>query len=151
MNCEIDSLDRKILRHLQRDSRKPFLEIARDLGVSGGTIHARVNKMRDAEIIQGSKIVIDYSALGYEATAFMGIRLARAGAVADVQDQLKAIPEVVEMHYTTGTYSLLIKVMVPGMNDLYQLLIEKLQEIEDVQSTETFLVLKSPLVREPGL
>ncbi|MBU0755768.1 MAG: Lrp/AsnC ligand binding domain-containing protein [Planctomycetes bacterium] len=149
MDCEIDSLDLKILRRLQEDSRKPFLEIARDLSVSGGTIHARINKMRRAKIIQGSKLVIDYETLGYKATAFMGVRLARAGAVAEVQDQLKAIPEVVEIHYTTGTYSLLIKVIVPGMNELYRLLLERLQGIEDVQSTETFVVLKTALARDP--
>ncbi|MFH1998692.1 MAG: Lrp/AsnC ligand binding domain-containing protein [Planctomycetota bacterium] len=151
MDCEIDKLDRDILRHLQADSRKPFLEVARDLSVSGGTIHARVNKMREARIIQGSKIVIDYESLGYKATAFIGIQLARAGACAEVQEKLKSIPEVIEMHYTTGKYSLLIKIVVPGMNELYQLLIEKLQEIEDVQSTETFIVLKSPLSRDPCL
>ena len=116
--------------------------------MSGGKIHARVNKMRDAGIIRGSKVVIDYGALGYKAMAFVGIRLAKAGACPKVQEQLMAIPEVIEMHYTTGTYSLMIKIIVPGMNDLYQLLIERLQGIEEVQSTETFVVLNTPLVRD---
>ncbi len=151
MECEIDSLDRKILRHLQADSRKPFLEIARELSVSGGTIHARVNKMREAEIIKGSKVVINYEALGYKTAAFVGIRLAKAGACAEVQEQLKSIPEIVEMHYTTGTYSLMIKTIVPTMNDLYELLLERLQGIDDVQSTETFVVLKTPLARDLSL
>lgn len=148
---QIDSLDREILRRLQADSRTPFLEIARDLTVSGGTVHARVGRMRELGIIRGSRVVLDYERLGFGVTAFAGLKLSRASACSAVQERLAGLEEVVEVHYTTGTYSLLIKVVVPGMSELYELLSERLQALEDVQSTETFVVLNTALSREIAL
>ncbi len=148
MECQIDSLDRKILRYLQADSRTPFLEIARSLNVAGGTVHARVNKMKEDGVIIGSKIVIDEKSLGYSVTAFVGIQLSRAGAAPAIQKRLTDIKEIVEVHYTTGTYSLLIKVVVPEMMDLYVLLSEQLQAIDEIQATETFVVLDTAVSRD---
>jgi Lrp/AsnC family transcriptional regulator for asnA, asnC and gidA len=148
MDFEIDELDRKILERLRGDSRKPFLEIARELKVSGGTIHARVNRMKSHGIIKGSRIHIDYEKLGYSITAFIGIKLAKARGFKQIQTQLKAFPQIVEVHYTTGLYSLLIKVMVSSMKDLHILLSEELQSLEEIQSTETFVILNTYLDRE---
>ncbi|MCP4676836.1 MAG: AsnC family transcriptional regulator [Deltaproteobacteria bacterium] len=148
MKCEIDSLDLQILEHLQADSRKPFLEIARELKVSGGTIHSRVNQLREEGVIEGSKVVIDYGRLGYSVTAFIGIKLAKAGSFRKIQRALKSIPEIVEVHYTTGNYSLFVKIIVKNMNKLYRLLAEKLQALEEIQSTETFIILNTPLNRD---
>ncbi len=151
MGSEIDNLDLNILEYLQVDSRRPYLEIARNLNVSGGTVHARINKMKELGIIQGSKIIIDYEKLGFSIFSFVGVKLAKAGSTNEVQAALKAIPEIVEIHYTTGTYSLLLKVVARSMGDLYRLLSQSLQRIEDIQSTETFVVLNSPSIREPSL
>jgi Lrp/AsnC family transcriptional regulator for asnA, asnC and gidA len=151
MTMEIDDLDAKILEYLQVDSRRPFLEIARNLKVSGGTVHARVNRMRELGVIQGSKVVIDYEKLGFSVTAFVGIKLAKAKGFKQIQEQMLLIPEIVEVHYTTGAYSLLTKIVVASMRDLYRVLSDKLQAIEDIQSTETFVVLDTPLMRDPSL
>jgi Lrp/AsnC family transcriptional regulator for asnA, asnC and gidA len=151
MANDIDVLDLNILEYLQADSRRPYLEIARNLNVSGGTVHARINKMKELGIIRGSKIIIDYEKLGFSIFSFVGVKLAKAGSTNEVQAALKAIPEIVEIHYTTGSYSLLLKVVARSMADLYRLLSSSLQRIEDIQSTETFVVLNSPLVREPSL
>ena len=148
MDYEIDNLDLRILSHLQTDSRTPFLEIARELKVSGGTIHARVNRLRESGIIRGSKVVVDYVKLGYAVTAFIGIKLDRAGSFKKIQQELRALPQIVEVHYTTGAYSLLAKLLVPSMQDLYGLLTEKLQNLEEIQSTETFIILNTPLNRD---
>ena len=148
---DLDELDLKILEYLQADSRRPFLEIARYLKVSGGTVHARVNRLKELGVIQGSKVVIDYQKVGFHVMAFVGIKLSKAKEVKQIQEQLASIEEIVEIHYTTGAYSLLTKIVVPSMQDLYRLLADKLQRIEDVQSTETFIVLNSPLIRDPSL
>ncbi len=148
MKCEIDGLDLQILELLQADSRKPFLEIARELKVSGGTIHSRVNQLREDGVIQGSKVVIDYDRLGYSVTAFIGITLAKAGSFKKIQRALRSIPEIVEVHYTTGNYSLFAKIVVKNMNKLYKLLTEKLQALGEIQSTETFIILNTPLDRD---
>ena len=151
MTSDIDTLDLSILEYLQVDSRRPYLEIARNLNVSGGTVHARINKMKELGIIQGSKIIIDYEKLGFSIFSFVGVKLAKAGSTNEVQAALKAIPEIVEIHYTTGSYSLLLKVVARSMQDLYRLLSLSLQRIDDIQSTETFVVLNSTLMREPSL
>ena len=151
MEYQIDSLDRKLLVMLRADSRLPYLEIARELGVSGGTIHQRMAKLKEAGIVTGSKLTLDYQALGYEVSALVGIRLSRAGASGGVMDQLKSMPEIVEIHYTTGTYSLLVKVVVRTMVELYAFLSGKLQAFEDIQSTESFVILETAVQREPEL
>jgi Lrp/AsnC family transcriptional regulator for asnA, asnC and gidA len=148
MDYEIDDLDRKILRFLQIDSRKPFLEIARELNVSGGTVHSRVNRLRQEGIIRGSKIVVDYEALGFSVLAFIGIKLAEAGSFKKIQDELESIPQIVEVHYTTGSYSLFVKIAAQNINALYELLSDKLQSIKEIQSTETFVILNTSVSRD---
>jgi Lrp/AsnC family transcriptional regulator for asnA, asnC and gidA len=151
MKYEIDSIDKSILELLRADSRTPYLEIARELGVSGGTVHQRMAKLKEAGIVTGAKLDLDYQALGYDVSALVGIRLARAGTSGTVTDQLKTMPEIVEIHYTTGTYSLLIKVVLRNMTELHAFLSGKLQSFQDIQSTETFVILETSLQREPEL
>lgn len=145
---EIDIMDKKILAMIQKDSRKPYLEIARELRVSGGTIHARIKKMKEFGIIKGTKVVLDQDSLGFKITAFVGIGLNRAGASNVVAKELEKLPEVLEVHYTTGDHSLLVKVAVKESNDLHLLLANKIQNIENIQSTNTTIILKTMLNRE---
>ncbi len=151
MEYQIDSLDRRLLNLLREDSRRPYLEIARELGVSGGTIHQRIAKLKDAGVVTGSRLTIDYGLLGHNVSALVGICLARAGASNQIRDQLLEIPEIVELYYTTGTYSLLVKVVTRSMQDLYKLLSGRLQSFDDVQSTETFVILDTAVQRDPQL
>ena len=145
---EIDSLDRAILRKLQASGRVSYLEIARDLAVSGGTIHARVSRMREAGLICGVRTVIDYERLGYTVRAFIGLKLVRAHDCGRLIGKLETVPEVLEIHYTTGAYSLLIKLVAKSMQDLHALLFERLQGFDEIQSTETFVILDTSLDRE---
>ncbi|MCB1182087.1 Lrp/AsnC ligand binding domain-containing protein [bacterium] len=151
MEYRIDSLDRDLLTALREDSRRPYLEIARELGVSGGTIHQRMAKLKEAGIVTGSRLIIDYGRLGYDVTALVGIRLRRAGHSAAVRARLLEIPEITEMSYTTGTYSLLAKVVARNMRDLYELLSGRLQSFPEIQSTETFVILDTAVRRDPPL
>jgi Lrp/AsnC family transcriptional regulator for asnA, asnC and gidA len=108
-------------------------------------------KLKEAGIVTGARLALDYRALGYDVSALVGIRLLRAGASGEAMDRLKALPEIVEIHYTTGTYSLLVKVVVRNMAALYAFLSGKLQAFEEIQSTETFVILETALQREPEL
>ena len=147
----LDDLDVRILEYLRVDSRRPFLEIARHLKVSGGTVHARVGRMKALGVIVGANIAIDYRALGFGLTAFVGIKLSRAGDAKRIQTNLIEIPEIVELHYTTGPYSLFAKIVTTSMDALFDVLSNRMQSFEGIQSTETFVVLQSPLVRDPAL
>ena len=151
MNYELDNLDRDILRILQREARTPYAEIARELDVSGGTIHVRLGKMKTAGIILGARQEINYRALGFDVAALVGIRIASAHGIDVICDKLRAMPEIVEIHYTTGGYSLVAKVIVRQMEDLHKLLAGKLREHEEIGSTETFVILGTLEDRDPQI
>lgn len=143
----LDELDFQILDILIKDSRTPFLEIARQCHVSGGTIHVRMNKMQEMGIIKGTKLIIDNSKLGYDVCCFIGIYLDKASSFSNVLNDLKKINEVVELHYTTGEYSIFIKVICKSILNLEFLLMNKIQSIEGIHRTNTFISLSQPIDR----
>lgn len=144
---KLDKLDIQILNQLLQDSRKSYQEIARELIVSGGTIHVRMNKLKEAGVITGSRLEVDFSKLGLEVCAFIGINLVNAKSYAAVLEQLRSFPEVIDMHYTTGQYSMFIQVLTSSTKDLHLFLTEKLQSVPEIQSTETFISLDNPIHR----
>lgn len=145
---EIDNVDRKILTFLLNDARLPYLEIARKLIVSGGTVHQRIEKMKKAGIIEGSKFTLNLEKLGFDVTVFLGIHLTNAKDLGSVIKALENMPEVVEAHYTTGNYALLIKLHTKSIRDFHSFLTERLQSIDAIQSTESFISLSQPINRD---
>lgn len=145
---EIDSLDRKILKLLQQDAKIPFTEIAQKLIVSGGTIHQRVAKMEAAGVIRGSKYIVDYAQLGYDVNVLLGIHLKNAKDCPIVIDQLKKLPEVIEANYTTGNYALMIRVVNRSIAEYHRFLVDKLQSIKEIQSTESYICLDTPILKD---
>lgn len=143
----LDDLDLQILDILIKDSRTPFLEIARQCHVSGGTIHVRMKKMEDMDIIKGTKLIIDNSKLGYDVCCFIGIYLDKANSFNTALDQLKQIREIVELHYTTGQYSIFAKIICKNISDLQNLLMNKIQAVDGIQRTDTFVSLFQPIDR----
>ncbi|KAJ50309.1 Lrp/AsnC family transcriptional regulator for asnA, asnC and gidA [Clostridium tetanomorphum] len=144
---QLDSLDLEILSILIKDSRTPFLEIARQCHVSGGTIHVRIKKMEEMNIIKGSKLIIDTAKIGFDICCFIGINLEKASFLSQVAESLEKIPEIVELYYTTGDYSIFLKVICQNISHLQKLLADKLQIIEGVQSTSTVICLLQKLDR----
>lgn len=144
----IDSLDQQILRALTEDAKTPYAEMAKKFGVSAGTIHVRVEKMRQSGVIEGTKIVIDERKLGYDVCCFIGIILKSAKDYERVIEKLNAFPEVVEAYYTTGNYSIFIKVMTHTIEELHQVLAGKIQSIDEIQSTETLISMQNPILRD---
>jgi Lrp/AsnC family transcriptional regulator for asnA, asnC and gidA len=114
LQIEIDGIDKEILRDLMIDARKPILQIANKIGISGAAIHQRLRKLEDAGVIASSKLMVDNKVLGYKTMAFIGIYLDKASSNAEAVKELKKIPEVLECHYTTGNWSILIKIIRLG-------------------------------------
>ena len=102
MKYQIDDIDRKILSYLVKNARVPFLEIARECGISGAAIHQRVKKMEDAGIIEGSRFIVKPRALGFKICAFIGVILDNASQYKKVVKEIEKIPEVIECHFITG-------------------------------------------------
>ncbi|SFW64247.1 Lrp/AsnC family transcriptional regulator, regulator for asnA, asnC and gidA [Sinomicrobium oceani] len=145
---EIDGIDKEILRSLMNDARKPILEIARRIGISGAAIHQRLRKLEESGLIAGSKFVINPKVLGYSTMAFVGIFLDKAMRNPEAVKQLQEIPEVLECHYTTGNWSVLIKILCKDNEHLMYLLNHKVQTIEGVSRTETFISLNQQIDRQ---
>lgn len=145
---EIDKLDQQILRWLIKDARTPYAEMAKNFGVSAATIHVRVEKMRQAGMIKSTKIVVDERKLGYDVCCFIGVILKSAKDYDKVIEKLSAFDEVVEAYYTTGNYSIFIKVMTRTIEELHSVLAGKIQSIDEIQSTETLISLQNPISRE---
>ncbi|MCY1635581.1 transcriptional regulator [Marinifilum breve] len=148
MKIQIDEVDQKILSYLIKNARIPFLEIARECGISGAAIHQRVKKLEDAGIIDGSRFIVKPRALGYEVCAFVGIILDHAHQYKMVVDSIEAIPEIVECHFTTGNYTFLVKMLCRDNQHLMDVLINTLQNIDGVSKTETLISLDQTVDRE---
>ena len=145
---QIDGTDKKILRYLMEDARKPILEIARNIGISGAAIHQRLRKLEKSGLLAGSKFVVNPKILGYTTMAYIGIYLDRAMNNPLAVRELEKIPEVLECHYTTGNWSILIKVLCRDNEHLMHLLNKKIQQIEGVSRTETFISLDQQINRQ---
>jgi Lrp/AsnC family transcriptional regulator for asnA, asnC and gidA len=144
----IDGIDKIILRELMEDARRPILEIARKVGISGAAIHQRLRKLESSGLISGSRLILDPKILGYTTTAFVGIYLDRAMSNPRAVKQLEEIPEVLECHYTTGNWSVFIKILCKNNEHLMHLLNKKIQAIEGVSRTETFISLNQQIERQ---
>lgn len=151
MKIQIDEVDHKILSYLIKNARIPFLEIARECGISGAAIHQRVKKLEDAGIIDGSRFIVKPRALGYEVCAFVGIILDHAHQYKMVVDKIDAIQEIVECHFTTGNYTFLVKMLCRDNQHLMDVLINTLQNIPGVSKTETLMSLEQTVNREINL
>ena len=147
-NIEIDGIDKAILRALMKDARTPILEIARQVGISGAAIHQRLRKLEKSSIISGSKFVINPKVLGYTTMAIIGIYLDKAMSNPEAVKQLQKIPEVLECHYTTGNWSIFIKILCKDNEHLMHLLNKDIQSIEGVSRTETFISLNQQIDRQ---
>lgn len=148
---DLDPLDYKILEILVEDANLPYTEIGQRLDVSGGTVHVRMKKMESLGIVKGAQLLIDYSKIGWDITAFLGIYLDKSSLYEDVAKQLEAIPEVVNIHYTTGIYSIFAKIICRDTQHLREVLHDKIQRVTGIQRTETFISLEESLIRNTPL
>lgn len=144
----IDGIDKKILRALMQDARTPILEIARNVGISGAAIHQRLRKLEKSKLLSGSKFIINPKALGYSTLAFVGIYLDKVANSEDIIRALKKIPEVLECHYTTGVYSIFVKLICLDNAHLMNLLSNNIQTISGVLRTESLISLDQQIDRQ---
>ena len=145
---KLDGIDKKILQMLMENSRRPILEIAKNIGISGAAIHQRLRKLEKNNLIIGSSIKVNTKILGYTTMAFIGIFLDRATNNKMVVNQLKQIKEILECHYTTGDWSILAKLICKDNEDLMEILTKKIQTINGVARTETYISLEQQKSRQ---
>ena len=145
---KVDELDKKILEMISCNARLPFKEVAEVCGVSRAAVHQRVQHLVDAGVIVGSGFHVDPSCLGYNTCTYAGITLEKGSMYKRVVAEFEKIPEIVECHFTTGPYTMLIKLYAKDNAHLMTLLNDRLQEIDGVVSTETLISLKQSIKKE---
>ncbi|MFL5786909.1 MAG: Lrp/AsnC ligand binding domain-containing protein [Flavisolibacter sp.] len=143
----IDKLDLQIIQQLMHDANISYAELGKKLFVSAGTIHVRIKKLQDMQIISGIKYNVDLKKMGYDVIAFIGIYLEKSSLYDTVAKDLKRIPEIVRMNYTTGNYSIFAEVVCRDIGQLRSILHDELQKIKGIERTETFISLEESLNR----
>lgn len=146
-NQKLDRLDKQILKMIADDARVAFLEVARECNVSGAAIHQRIQKLTAMGVLKGSQFILDPEKIGYETCAFIGINLKNPEDFDDVVEKLRAIPEVVECHYTTGNYDLFIKVYAINNHHLLNFIHDKLQPL-GIARSESLISFHSAIERQ---
>lgn len=145
---KIDKLDRKILGILSQNARIPFKDVAAECGVSRAAIHQRVQHLIENGVIIGSGFHVNPKSLGYTTCTYVGLNLERGSMYRDVVERIATIPEVIECHFTTGSYTMLVKLFAKDNEQLMDLLNNKIQSIPGVVSTETLISLEQSIKRE---
>ena len=145
---KIDNLDKKILSILSKNARIPFKDVAAECNVSRAAIHQRVQHLIEAGVITGSGFDVNPKSLGYSTCTYVGISLEKGSMYKNVVEELQHIPEVVECHFTTGPYTMMVKLYARDNEQLMELLNGKLQGIHGVGSTETLISLEQSIKRE---
>ena len=144
----LDAIDRKILKFLIKNARMPFLEIARECGISGAAIHQRIKKLDESGVILGSRLVVDPKMLGFDVCAYIGIRLQDVSILMQTVDRLKQIPEIVECHFITGTYNLFVKLYCVDNEHLMTTLCDRILAIPGISTTQTYISLNEAFQRQ---
>ena len=137
---EVGDLDKRIIEHLQQDGRRPFTQIAADLGVSEAAVRARTNRLVERGILQVVGVT-DPLKLGFQQMAMIGIRC-EANRLMDVAERVGEFPEVSYVVITAGAYDILIETVCEDNEGLLRFLAERLRTIEGVRETETFVYLR---------
>ena len=145
---KVDKLDRKILSILSKNARIAFKDVAEQCGVSRAAIHQRVERLKEDGVITGSGFSIKPKSIGYGTCTYVGISLERGSMYKNVVKKLQNIPEIVECHFTTGPYTMMVKAYVRDNEQLMKLLNDTLQSIDGVVSTETLISLDQSIKRD---
>ena len=144
---KLDKLDFQIIQEMMEDAGISYADLGKKLFVSGGTIHVRIKKLEEIGIVKGTRLSVDLKQLGYDVIAFIGIYLEKSSLYDSVAKELKKIPEIVRLNYTTGNYSMFAEIVCRDIQQLRFVLHDELQKIKGIERTETFISLDESFSR----
>lgn len=137
----LDKLDYQIIQEMMANAEISYADLGKKLFVSGGTIHVRIKKLEEVGIVKGTRLSVDLKSLGYDVIAFIGIYLEKSSLYDTVAKDLRKIPEIVRLNYTTGNYSMFAEIVCKDIQQLRYVLHDELQKIKGIERTETFISL----------
>ena len=148
---QFDPLDIEIMKALQENARIPFSQLAEQLKVSNSFIHQRVRKLRAAKVLKEPIFPLRAGPLGYETCAFTMIMLKEARYLRPVVQELKNIPEIVEANNISGRYAIMVKIYAINNSHLRDVVYEKIQPIDGIEGTNTFISFETAFSRDVPL
>jgi len=137
----LDKLDLQIIHEMMENAEVSYADLGKKLFVSGGTIHVRIKKLQEFGIVRGTKLNVNLKYLGFDVIAFIGIYLEKSSLYDSVAKELRRIPEIVRLNYTTGNYSMFAEIVCKDINQLRFVLHDELQKIKGIERTETYISL----------
>ena len=143
----LDKLDLQIIQEMMEDAEISYADLGKKLFVSGGTIHVRIKKLEELNVVKGKRLSVDLKLLGYDVIAFIGIYLEKSSLYDSVARELKKVPQIVRLNYTTGNYSMFAEIVCKDIQQLRFVLHDELQKIKGIERTETFISLEESLDR----
>ena len=143
----LDKLDYQIIQVMMENAEISYADLGKKLYVSGGTIHVRIKKLQEYGVVTGSRLNINTKALGFDVITFVGIYLEKSSMYEEVAMELKKIPEIVRLNYTTGTYSMFAEIVCKDIQQLKHVLHDELQNIKGIERTETLISLEESFNR----
>ena len=144
----IDRLDGELIALLEQDARQTIGELAEKLGVSRNTVQSRLRRLSDTGMLRGFSPRLDLVEVGINVEAFAALALDQ-GKLDDVIDLLAEIPEVIEVHATSGREGLLVRIGAVSHADLQEL-IQHIVALPGVGHSNTTLALTTPLAYRVG-
>ncbi len=143
----LDKLDFQIIQEMMENAGISYADLGKKLFVSGGTIHVRIKKLEEIGVVKGTRLNVDLKQLGYDVIAFIGIYLEKSSLYDTVAKELRKIPEIVRLNYTTGNYSMFAEIVCKDIQQLRFVLHDELQKIKGIERTETFISLEESFCR----
>ncbi|MCA6449751.1 MAG: Lrp/AsnC ligand binding domain-containing protein [Chitinophagaceae bacterium] len=147
VKLNLDKLDFQIIQEMMEDAEISYADLGKKLFVSGGTIHVRIKKLEELNVVKGKKLSVDLKSLGYDVIAFIGVYLEKSSLYDSVAKELKKIPQIVRLNYTTGNYSMFAEIVCKDIQELRFVLHDELQKIKGIERTETFISLEESFDR----
>ena len=143
----LDKLDLQIIQQMMEDAEVSYADLGKKLFVSGGTIHVRIKKLEELKVVKGKKLSVDLKSLGYDVIAFIGVYLEKSSLYDTVARELRKIPQIVRLNYTTGNYSMFAEIVCKDIQELRFVLHDELQKIKGIERTEIFISLEESFDR----
>ena len=143
----LDSVDKEIIYMLMDNAKTSLAHISKNVGISTTAVHQRIKKLEQAGVIEISISFLNPRKIGYKVVSYIGVFLDQPSYYHDAVKALKEVNEVVEAHYTTGNYTIFLKVLCRDNDHLMEIL-NKLQKLKGVTRTETFISLEQSINRQ---
>lgn len=137
-----DLVNLRIIHVLEKNSLTPFIEISKIVGTSDSTVNLRVKKMQQNGLIKKFTISVDNNLLGYKILTYIGIKI-NSNITDQIVSDLETIEEILEIHEIYDNFDILIKIRTKNIDDLRELIVQKIRKIEGIRELKVMNVLRT--------